>query len=143
MSFEINCRKDAFGPDFDWTIDQHYEPQHVENLEECMTICSQGHPLCYGVVFNPDLQNGYYNCYPKSANVSDKLVNSLWVMHPALTQLSYNTICDTGTYVTTSSKAFDRLCGQTAGGVDIGQIYMPSFSACIEYCSTYVNGSES
>lgn len=144
MTFEINCRKDALGSDFDWTIDQYYEPQHVETLEECMSICSEGHPLCYGVVFNPDLQRGYHNCYPKSANMSQKLTNSPWVMHTALAQISYNTTCSSGTYIaTTSDKAFDRLCDQTADGEDIGQIYMPNFSACMDYCSTYTNGSKS
>lgn len=109
-----------------------------------MKICSEGHPLCYGVVFNPDLQSGSHNCYPKSANISQKLTNSPWVMHAALAQISYNTTCDAGTYVTTSShKAFDRLCDQTADGEVIGQIHTSDFSTCIDYCSTYVNGNQS
>lgn len=143
MTFQIDCRKDAFGSDFDWAVDPYYAPQHVGTLEECMTICSEGHSLCYGVVFNPDLQRGYHNCYPKSTNMSGKTEDNPWIMHTALAQISYNTTCDSGTYVTTSNRTFNQQYDQTTDGLDNGQIYMPNLAACVTYCATYINGSQS
>ncbi|KAK3717681.1 hypothetical protein LTR37_005748 [Vermiconidia calcicola] len=68
--FLIYCDKD-FGGYGDYCPDNLQAegsgcPPHADTLEECMQICSDAHPLCTGVSFNPDLELGYANCYLKS-----------------------------------------------------------------------------
>lgn len=145
MNFQIECGLNALTSDFNGTVDKYYKPYHANSLADCMNWCADGTPLCYGVAFNPDLSLGYRNCYPKNSNVSDQLhdQSSVWNLHAALVQITYNNTCNSGLYNSSDGKAFGLNCGSTAGGPNIGQVHQPDFGSCIDYCSTYTNGSES
>ena len=66
--FKILCNKDfaGYGDYCPYSLDPPYGCHpHADSLEECMEICSKAHPLCTGVSWNVDLENGWENCYLK------------------------------------------------------------------------------
>jgi hypothetical protein len=42
---------------------------HATSLVDCLQICVREHPLCQAVVYNPGLNIGFANCWPKSGYV--------------------------------------------------------------------------
>ena len=60
--FEILCDVDfmSVGGDYCPLNQLPWEcPAHADNLDECLELCSQAHPLCKGVSWNPDMKQGY------------------------------------------------------------------------------------
>lgn len=69
QTFQILCNQDFDGAGGDYCP---YETlpykcyRHADSFEECLQLCSEAHPLCKGVTFNPDMQSGFGNCYFKT-----------------------------------------------------------------------------
>lgn len=73
LDFTVYCDQIVNG--FDTCPDDSPDCRaHAESLDECVEVCSTLHPLCTGVAWDPTLQFGYLNCYPKNvtARVFDK-----------------------------------------------------------------------
>lgn len=148
--FQTECGLDASYADFndDTSKNPYYAWHHASSLQECINWCAQGTPLCYAVSYNADARLGYRNCYPKSANVSEHvapLPENLReaVVHTAIGQLIYDsTPCQPGTYNASGGAVYGRTCDSYVDEPDIGHVYQATFDGCIDYCSTYRNGSQ-
>ncbi|KAL9068461.1 MAG: hypothetical protein Q9157_006499 [Trypethelium eluteriae] len=123
-------------------------PTHANSLQGCMTQCSAAHPLCKAVVYAPDMDKGYGNCYFK--NEVDQSSIQTWnnpgdIKHMAILQqsaLNANTSCTNGTTYTSSNGAgFAISCNQNQPPNDLVQFHMQNMSACADACATYTNSS--
>jgi hypothetical protein len=47
---------------------------HAKSLEDCVKICTEQHPLCRAVSYNPGLEIGFANCRPRRPIPSTALV---------------------------------------------------------------------
>ncbi|KAF1989487.1 hypothetical protein K402DRAFT_273489 [Aulographum hederae CBS 113979] len=64
--FDIICNTDMGGHDSLVGNGGGYWPLHADSLAECMDMCShQQLELCAAVAYNPGMEHGYGNCYPK------------------------------------------------------------------------------
>ena len=90
--FEILCGQDFFEAGGDYCPWESYPSQcpfHTDSLDECMQRCSDAHPLCKGVSWNPDMLDGYANCYLKqhpqdTKSAGDRVVHSAKVTEKSL-----------------------------------------------------------
>ncbi|RMZ73316.1 nucleolar gtp-binding [Pyrenophora seminiperda CCB06] len=118
---------------------------HAATLEECMGICVDQHPLCRSVSWNPGLEIGFANCWPKTgtdAGFGDPVKNT-GVFHSAeITQIDQvDTQCpkrpsytpNTGSNV--SGARFDIHCGQLNPGTNITSLHVQNVTACIDACA--------
>jgi hypothetical protein len=62
MPFQVHCGKDISGGDYCPPSTNSSCPVHATSLSDCMEQCSDSHPLCTGVSFDPGMDNGYANC---------------------------------------------------------------------------------
>lgn len=114
---------------------------HTETLEECLRICIDQHPLCRAVSFNPGLEIGFANCWPKTGfpeTLTDPGPKS-GVLHSAtITQIDpVDRTCPSDTsYEATGKKNFDIHCGQLNTGTNITSLHTQNVTACIDACAT-------
>jgi hypothetical protein len=112
-----------------------------------MNLCSKSHPLCTGVSFNPDMQKGYANCYPKSSYSNSAQTGSgsgqSWITHSAVATVSNITAqCKDGSAITTSNNiAFTLQCNQNRPGNDLSVYHEESLERCAETCATYTGNT--
>ncbi|KAI9726408.1 MAG: hypothetical protein M1834_009036 [Cirrosporium novae-zelandiae] len=137
LPFQIYCGKDMENSDYEPT-NVNYSPYHADSLQECMQLCAESHPLCYAVSWNPDMEQGFANCYPKNAVGSMTNRNSGYVCHTAVAQLaSVGQSCtNNATYTATSSSEFLVTCNSNIAGNDLNAVHATSISNCIETCNT-------
>ncbi|KAJ4362970.1 hypothetical protein N0V83_010087 [Neocucurbitaria cava] len=114
---------------------------HTESLEECLEICIDQHPLCRAVSWNPGLEIGFANCWPKTGfpeTLTDPSTKQ-GVLHSAtITQIdTIDSNCPSKTtYSATGNKNFDIHCGQLNTGTNITNLHTQNITACMDACAT-------
>lgn len=140
MVFEVNCNHRRAGDPFAADVDPYYQPHHSDTLQECIEWCSEGSPLCYGVVWEADTLRGYRNCWPRSDNISSGQISTNLNMHVAQAMLSIDlSPCNSDPYITANDQTFHKTCDTKMDGPFIGQVHTDTFDACIDYCASLVN----
>jgi hypothetical protein len=140
MEFEVHCGKDMQGGDYCPGGNNATCPWHATSLSDCMGKCSTAHPLCTGVSFNADMDEGYANCYPKNNLATAGFVSGeSWVTHSAVAAISnITTNCaDNANITATNNKEFGLQCNQNRAGNDITVYHEVSLQKCAENCATY------
>lgn len=151
MDFEILCDQDMpfddfcpwFGPTSTPPRDNGVCPYHADSLEECMELCSQTHPACKAVSYNPDMKEGYGNCYPKS-DFSASTYSSSPATHMAVAAKwpTLNSSCTNGSlYTTPNNEQFTVSCNDNRPYNDLIQVHSANLSHCIDSCASYSNST--
>ncbi|KAL4903364.1 hypothetical protein BDW74DRAFT_179782 [Aspergillus multicolor] len=156
LDFEIKCYNDMipYGHYCPWNlVDDPWCKLHTDTLEECMEYCAEAHPLCRAVTWNPDLGNGFGNCYLKDFNgtlVSGEHEEG-YVIHAALVQLPIlldengdeAAACPSQlNYTSTTSlqvrKDFEIRCYESRSGTgNLTTIHTATLEACMDRCASY------
>ncbi|OCL06289.1 hypothetical protein AOQ84DRAFT_440929 [Glonium stellatum] len=117
---------------------------HADSLQECMRICAQSHPLCLAVSWNPGMEIGYANCWPKtgSGNAIADPATGQGVLHTAVVTSieTINTTCPSDNSYTTSGKTFDIHCGQLNTGTNITAVHRANLTSCLDTCANNKQG---
>jgi hypothetical protein len=154
LGYTVHCGKDISGPDNCWSgipkpcwDGQHLDGKfkaffHAKTLEECLRFCVDQNPLCKAVAWNPGMEQGYANCWPK-ADFSDNVLVSPGpnngVMHSAtITSIErIDTQCPSGNkYSASGNHNFDVHCGQLSTGTNITSIHSQNITSCMDSCAT-------
>jgi hypothetical protein len=116
---------------------------HADSLEECMELCSQTHPLCKAVTYNPDMRGGYGNCYPKSDfSASGYISNPSTHMAVAANLPTLNSSCTNGSvYTAPNNEQFTVSCNENRAFNDLVQLHSANLSYCIDSCASYSNAT--
>lgn len=155
--FEILCNTDFAGfgdytpysiaEEYSTAVSDHYGvPPHADSLDECLEICSSVHPLCNGVSYNPDMNDGHGNCYLKNNPWEDPPVRNnpnIAVVHSA--RVTSNLLgavdrsCAPGIVQTTSNGTrFEVSCGQDkTGRQNITSLHEENAESCMNRCASY------
>ncbi|KAF2684561.1 hypothetical protein K458DRAFT_338731 [Lentithecium fluviatile CBS 122367] len=153
VGYTTHCGKVINGFDTCWGGYEGCLPQpfvgyyHAESLETCLGFCVDEHPLCRAVSFNPRMEIGFANCWPKTgfsdAAVIDPPANQ-GVMHSAtITSLdTVDTECPgDATYAAAANqKVFNLHCGQLNEGQNITSLHMRNVTACMDACAASTSG---
>ncbi|KAF2113283.1 hypothetical protein BDV96DRAFT_475160, partial [Lophiotrema nucula] len=146
IGYTVHCGTDI-GDDADicWDDEPECLPSpfqgyfHATSLDDCLNICVTQHPLCRAVAYNPTLEMGYANCWPKTS-----FPNTLGApggnrtMHTATitTIEQIDTTCPSNDqYTATGNKQFDIHCGQLNQGVNITSLHTRNVTACMDACA--------
>lgn len=145
LAFQIYCNKDLDGSDLS-ALNWNY-PYHADSLMDCMDLCAETHPLCEAVAWNPDMNNGYSNCYPKTSTTG-LVVPTGYVSHFAIASFSSrnDTSCvDDSTYksAAANSSSFSINCNQNIANNTIESVHSASLDDCVDSCNTYSNSTQS
>ena len=118
-------------------------PYHADSLEECMELCSQTHPLCKAVAYNPDMGGGYGNCYPKSDfSALGYISNPSLHMAVAANLPTLNSSCTNGSvYTAPNNEQFTVSCNENRAYHDLIQLHSANLSYCIDSCASYSNAT--
>jgi hypothetical protein len=115
---------------------------HTSTLEECLRICMDQAPLCRAVSWNPGLEIGFANCWPKTGfpeTLTDPSKNQ-GVLHSAtITQIDpVDRNCPASkTYSAAGSKKdFEIHCGQLNTGTNITSLHTQNLTACMDACAS-------
>ena len=108
-----------------------------------MELCSQTHPLCKAVTYNPDMGEGYGNCYPKSDfSTSGYLSNPTTHMAVAANLPTLNSSCTNGSvYTAPNNEQFTVSCNDNRAWNDLIQVHSANLSHCIDSCASYSNAT--
>jgi PAN domain len=147
LNFTIHCNQDFGGGDYcpNSPIGNSTGcPFHTNSLSECMQLCSEAHPLCSGVSYNPDMIDGYANCYLKNdTSVGFKLQSGL-VVHSAVVNIANLTSnCTQGASITSNGKSYNQNCNQNRPGHDLSVYHDTSLDKCLDTCATWTAGGQS
>ncbi|KAF2469668.1 uncharacterized protein BDR25DRAFT_46991 [Lindgomyces ingoldianus] len=117
---------------------------HATSLQDCLNICVEQHPLCRAVSYNPGLEIGFANCWPKTGfeNFGDPTSN-MGVLHSAaLTSIErIDSTCPSDkSYTAQGNKKFEIHCGQLNGGTNITSIHRQNITACMNACANSDKG---
>lgn len=145
LTFQIYCNKDLEGSSLN-ALNWNY-PYHADSLMDCMDLCAETHPLCEAVAWNPDMNNGYSNCYPKNST-TNLIVPSGYVSHFAIASFPSrnDTSCvDDSTYNPTSanSSSFSIKCNRNIANTTIETTHSTSLDDCVDACTDYSNATQS
>ncbi|KAF2714206.1 hypothetical protein K504DRAFT_531050 [Pleomassaria siparia CBS 279.74] len=151
IGYTVHCGKVISNYDTCWSgyPSCHQSPYtgwyHATSLSQCMDFCVQEHPLCRGVSYNPGMEIGFANCWPKTGFGSTLQTpdGDMGVFHSiTITSLDQidNTCPESSTYDSTNSKAFEIHCGQSNAGTNITSMHMSNVTGCMEECATAGNG---
>lgn len=143
MVFEILCNIDM--PFGDYCPSSSTTCQtHTDTLEECMERCSQAHPLCHGVSWNPDMIMGYANCYLKILNASGGKIQTQdgFIVHSAsahLDQTPVDSTCPTAlTYTANNGNELNISCYEGRKGASNFTAYHDArLDGCIDRCANH------
>ncbi|KAK3081183.1 hypothetical protein LTS18_009328 [Coniosporium uncinatum] len=142
LNFRIDCNHDSVGNDYaPWNFPSW--PLHANSFADCMDSCSKSHDYCAGVAWNPGMESGYSNCFPKiPAFVNAPRTNSN-IAHLAIAQPPNlnNTCQDSGTHVASNRKQFTISCNQDRVATNIAVYHDTSLENCAETCATYNSGN--
>jgi hypothetical protein len=113
---------------------------HTATLEECLRICVDQHPLCKAVSWNPGLEVGFANCFPKSSfpETLSSAGAKQGIIHTAtITGIDrVDATCpSTKTYTAQGNKKFDIQCGKLNTGTNITSIHTQNVTACMDACA--------
>ncbi|RDW93047.1 uncharacterized protein DSM5745_00369 [Aspergillus mulundensis] len=151
LDFEIKCYTDMipFGHYCPWNlVDDPWCKLHTDTMDACMEFCAEAHPLCRAVSWNPDLGNGFGNCYLKDVNgtlVSGE--HGGYVIHSALVQLPAllddegpcpSSLNYTSTTFLQVRKEFEIRCYEARGGTgNLTTVHTASLEICMDRCASY------
>lgn len=154
MDFEVLCDQDMPFDDFCPTNgptsmparSNDICPYHADSLEECMELCSQAHPVCKAVTYNPDMEEGYGNCYPKSdfsaSTYESAGPNPTRHMAVAANWPTLNSSCVNGSiYTAPNNEQFTVSCNDNRDYNDLIQVHSANLSYCIDSCASYSNAT--
>ena len=122
-------------------------PPHTDSLSQCMDICSTVHPWCSGVTWNPDMVDGYANCYLKNdltggspvSSTGDVMAHSAKVTARSIADLS---VACPKNYTSKNGQVYDMHCFENRVATqNITSIHEQSVQHCIEACSSYTEES--
>lgn len=141
VKYTINCNKDIPGAfDTCWQgyplcdVNPFQAFYHATSLEECIGFCVKEHPLCLGAIYNPGLELGYANCWPKTGFPQGTLPTTepgKGIIHSAtITQFDPidKTCPKDAVYNSKGGKAFQIHCGQLNTGSNITSIHTQNVS---------------
>ncbi|KAH7418529.1 hypothetical protein BKA64DRAFT_762889 [Cadophora sp. MPI-SDFR-AT-0126] len=150
LNFTVHCNQTVNG--FDVCPDDSPECRvHAESLDKCLDVCSTLHPLCTGVAWDPSLQFGYLNCYPKNATA--RVFDNARVaaggggggLRCAKALLDVPTDdCATavgGTVEASNTDSFKLLCGEDRPGHNLTTQHASSLRDCVDTCATYTQAN--
>jgi hypothetical protein len=113
---------------------------HATSLEDCLNTCIKEHPLCRAVSYNPGLEIGYANCWPKTGfpNSLSTPDSSMGILHSAtITSLDQvNRTCPSDTVYASGTKNFEIHCGQLNTGTNITSLHTQNITACLDECAS-------
>ena len=138
MRFEILCNLDMPFGDYR-PSNVNYWPYHADSLQECMDLCSTSRPLCEGVSWNPGMEAGFANCYPKSSQEGTPEASNGYVTHSAIWRDDgFNVSCPTvKTYsASNDNKSFEISCNSGRLGGSNTSYHATSLDGCINTCAT-------
>jgi hypothetical protein len=124
---------------------------HVTSLEQCLEICSQSHPLCWGASFDPTLITGWGNCYLKGQSIAEEQFtvtgpDNTEVYHGAIlhsavvegkngTDIAVN--CSDRAEVNTIGETFVTVCNSDQSGNDLWSYHEDTLEACVSKCANW------
>ena len=157
MEAEVYCGLDNLAPNYCPTGNSSWVcPSHATSFQQCLDICSESHPLCWGIAYDPTLITGYANCYLKnSLPTPDELpltgaLNTAQyngaILHAAVvTEKNGSSIpinCTNYAEINAQDgQTFVTSCNLTQLGHDLWQMHEGSLQSCIDECVTY-NGEK-
>jgi hypothetical protein len=146
LEFTVHCGSDIVDGDYcPPSSNSSTCPWHAKSLSDCMNQCSLSHPLCSGVSYNPSMEMGYPNCYPKNNFGRAGFSTPQFTMHSAIATFSnITTKCADKDKITASNnKQLTLQCNQYRAGNDISVYHETSLQKCADTCATYSAGGKS
>lgn len=145
IEYTIHCGKFINNNDARWQGYPSYNERpykafyHAKDIEECMKFCIAEHPLCRAVTFNPNLETGYANCWPKTGAPSLDPSPSGRTSHSAV--IDSLDIIDTEcpkdkSYAAPGDKHFEIHCSQVNTGRNITSLHMKNITSCLDACAS-------
>lgn len=140
LNFTVYCNQDFSGSDL-CSDDNPGCRAHTSTLGDCLNLCSTMHPLCTTVTWEPTLEHGFQNCYPKNATVQvfDKLRSSKTSTQIAKALLSASPgDCQTSsnaTVLASNKEAFTLACDEDYPGNNLTVLHAQSRDSCIDSCA--------
>ena len=137
---DFNTGTDSGGDFCSWDTEDAQCHGHADTLMECMELCSQAHPLCKGVTWNPDMKGGWGNCYLKSnpgatKDPSDETAHSALVTGKLYTDL--NTDCPSTSTYDKDGNTYSLSCNTgRAGSQNFTSVRSNSLDDCLQKCSS-------
>lgn len=144
MEFQILCDQDLKGiGDYCATNGNYSCPLHSDSLDECLDLCANAHPLCRGVSWNPDMIDGYANCYLKDSTSGDPMSDAVegFIVHSAELPPSglpqVDPTCPSNlTYSASSGTEFAITCyDQRTNDTSFVAFHEPNVEQCMDLCS--------
>ncbi|KAH8709966.1 hypothetical protein GQ44DRAFT_627414, partial [Phaeosphaeriaceae sp. PMI808] len=149
LAYTVNCGKVISG--FDTCFSGVPKPcweypysafWHAKTLEECLRICVDQQPLCKAVSWNPGLEMGFANCWPKTGFPDSRLSapsSIQGIMHSAtITRIDPidRTCPSSKTYTSKeTNKKFDIHCEQGNTGTNTSMIHSQNITSCMDSCA--------
>jgi hypothetical protein len=148
IGYTVHCDKiisgydDCFSGYASCEVSPYIGFYHATSLLQCMEYCVKEHPLCRGVSYNPGLEMGFANCWPKTGFTQGALLDSTTVHTLTITSLDrIDSSCPTEkTYDAKGDKAFAVQCGKVNAGTNITSVHMSNVTSCMDLCATSNNG---
>ncbi|PSN68907.1 hypothetical protein BS50DRAFT_327832 [Corynespora cassiicola Philippines] len=114
---------------------------HATSLEQCLQFCVDEHPLCRAVSYNPGLEIGFANCWPKTGagNTLDNPTTNMGILHSAvITSLNRidSTCPENDKYTASDNKEFEVHCGQLNTGTNITSVHRQNITSCMDACAS-------
>jgi hypothetical protein len=154
LAYTMHCGKDITGIDPCWSgipkpcwDMQHLDGKflgffHTRTLEECLRICIDQNPLCKAVSWNPGMEQGFANCWPKAAFADDMIVTpgpGNGVLHSAtITSIDrVDTKCPSEPrYSALGNHNFDIHCGQLSTAINMTSLHSQNITSCMDSCAS-------
>jgi hypothetical protein len=155
MQALIYCGLDVLAPDY-CPQGNSSCPSHATSPQQCLDICSESHPLCWAVAYDPTLITGYANCYLKDTMPTTnefRLTGSLntaeyngAILHAALVTVKNGTsipieCTDLAEVTAKDGQTFILSCNSYQLGNDLWVLHEDSLQSCIDGCVTWDNGT--
>ena len=138
MEFEILCNLDMpYGEYHPSNV--NYAPYHANTLQDCMEFCAISRPLCVGVSWNPDMEAGFANCYPKNSQDGTPTPPKNNVVHSALwknNQLNVSCPANTTYLDSNYGKSFETSCNSGRLGGTNTSYHDANLDGCIDTCAS-------
>lgn len=137
MPYTVLCETSYNQDDVDFT-NKVARRIHTSTLEECMEECSTGQPLCLGVLWNGNQNNGFPNCYPKGGNFDEKMLSRDNQSQSALVpKQPSNFTCANDLNHVKENKTFHVACQKSGSGEDVARSHESGIEDCVNKCATY------
>ncbi|QIW99845.1 hypothetical protein AMS68_005363 [Peltaster fructicola] len=120
---------------------------HTTTLDDCLNACQAAHPLCTAISWNPDMTQGYGNCYLRQdVNAAVRVPSNAVVMHSArLTSGALKagtSSVSSNLWNASNGIAFDvSMFDQRTGATNYTAMHFDSLESCMESCAQGSNGS--